>query len=326
MDLALIVSQTHRLLLDHLPVRASRTPSGWITFNCVMCGETRKRAGIIVSGTKISYNCFNCNFKTGWAPGLELGKKYRLLATRLGAPEEDIHRVIMLLLKHSDELEALETDMPQLRLSKFEPVELPADVCMVEDLHDDHEVKLYAQRRGILGRYPLLHFPDALNRRRLMVPFMFNGEVVGWTGRHVDPPEDKSIPRYLGNTPAGYVFNVDRFIESPREIVIVTEGVFDAIQVDGIGVLHNKVSAEQAHLIAQLGKRVILCPDRNEAGKELVEQAMMLDWEVSFPPWEDHIADAADAVQRYGRLATVASIIKHATNNKVKIRVKTKIQ
>ena len=121
---------------------------------------------------------------------------------------------------------------------------------------------------------------------------------------------------------SGYVFNIDRFADSKREIVIVTEGVFDAIMIDGIAVLGNHVTPEQAHLIDKLGKRIILCPDRDKAGKELIEEALALGWEVSFPPWDDDIKDAADAVNKYGRLLTVSSIIKHATANTVKIKVK----
>jgi hypothetical protein len=52
---------------------------------------------------------------------------------------------------------------------------------------------------------------------------------------------------------------------------------------------------------------------------------MALDWEVSFPPWADDVKDAADAVNKYGRLLTVASIIKHATDNKIKTKVMTKL-
>ena len=60
-------------------------------------------------------------------------------------------------------------------------------------------------------------------------------------------------------------------------------------------------------------------------GKEFIEQALSLDWEVSFPPWHVDIKDAADAVQKYGRLATVRSIIQHATGNQLKARVKAKM-
>ena len=48
----------------------------------------------------------------------------------------------------------------------------------------------------------------------------------------------------------GYVFNVDRFADSKREVVIVTEGVFDAILIDGVSIQGNSVGAEQAHLIS----------------------------------------------------------------------------
>ena len=45
-----IVEQVHRLLIDNLPVRSSKTPSGWTTFDCPMCSDTRKRAGVISIG------------------------------------------------------------------------------------------------------------------------------------------------------------------------------------------------------------------------------------------------------------------------------------
>ena len=103
------------------------------------------------------------------------------------------------------------------------------------------------------------------------------------------------------------------------------EGVFDAILIDGIAVQGNAVSAEQAHLIDKLGCRVIVCPDRDEAGKDLINQAIELGWEVSFPDWHPSCKDAADAVARYGRVATLQSIIDSATNNKIKIEVKAKM-
>ena len=85
------------------------------------------------------------------------------------------------------------------------------------------------------------------------------------------------------------------------------------------------MTPEQAHLIDKLGKRVILCPDRDKPGKDLIEQALTLGWEVSFPPWHPDVKDAAEAVNKYGRLLTVASIIKYATSNNVKIQVQSKM-
>jgi len=319
-----VVDSVHSLVMHNLPVRTTRTPSGWITLDCPMCTDSRKRGGIIESGAKISYHCFNCGYTTGWNMNSHLGKKFKDLAERLGASKQDIHQVQIELLKNSEELEVAAPTDYVYSSNKFNTVDLPDSAQYIEDLPDNNPLKVYANERGLLGIYPLLHFDDLPNRKRVIVPFTYNGELVGWTGRHIAPP-DKKTPKYLHNLQSGYVFNVDRFAESERQIVIVTEGVFDAILIDGVSILGNSVTAEQAHLIDKLGKRVILCPDRDDAGKELIEQAVALGWEVSFPNWAPDVKDAADAVMRYGRLATVDSIIQNATNNKIKIEVKSKM-
>lgn len=316
-----VVSDVHNLLLSHLPIRNSKTPSGWITFDCVVCNDKRKRAGISQNSAKITYNCFNCGYKTGWSPSPFLGKRYKDIAIRLGADTKEVHNVQMELLKHSEELESAELDASFSYVNKkFDLLDLPENAISIDDLPENHELVQYAKSRGIFGLYPLLHFPDLLNKRRVVVPFVFNDDLVGWSGRHVAPP-DKNTAKYLHNMQPGYVFNIDQFTTPDREIVIVVEGIFDAILVDGVSILGNKVTAEQAHLIEQLNKRVIVCPDRDEAGKELIKQSIALGWEVSFPPWAPDIKDAADACAMYGRLATVASIIKHATNNDIKKEV-----
>ena len=292
--------------------------------DCPMCTDKRKRGGLITTGAKISYNCFNCGFTTGWEPNPTLGKKYKDLATKLGADQTDIHAVTVDLLKYAEDLETEDATDYVYNLAKFKQEDLPETATAVDDLPEEHPIRQYAKERGLIGLYPLLYFDESLYKQRLVVPFSYNGDLVGWTARHINPP-NKTTPKYLHKMQPGYVFNIDRFADSKREIVIVTEGVFDAIMVDGIAIQGNSVGPEQAHLIEKLGKRIIVCPDRDEAGVDLIMQAAELGWEVSFPPWHIDCKDAADAVQRYGRLATVSSIIKHATDNKLKIKVKAKM-
>ena len=324
MDIDFLVEKVHRLLLDNLPIRTSKTPSGWNTMDCPMCTDKRKRGGLITTGAKISYNCFNCGFTTGWEPNPTLGKKYKDLATKLGADQTDIHAITVDLLKYAEDLETEDATDYVYNLAKFKQEDLPETATAVDDLPEEHPIRQYAKERGLIGLYPLLYFDESLYKQRLVVPFSYNGDLVGWTARHINPP-NKTTPKYLHKMQPGYVFNIDRFADSKREIVIVTEGVFDAIMVDGIAIQGNSVGPEQAHLIEKLGKRIIVCPDRDEAGVDLIMQAAELGWEVSFPPWHVDCKDAADAVQRYGRLATVSSIIKHATDNKLKIEVKAKM-
>ena len=324
MSIDSIINLAHGLLLNNLPVKTKHTPSGWKIFNCPMCDDTRRRGGIITGGTKIRYNCFNCHFKTGWSPGPVVGEKYRLLAKALGASDEDIQALKIELLKETDlfDHDAVISDDYEFkyRQTKFDVLDLPDNTVSLDDLPDSNPVKQYAKDRGIYGLYPLLLVNDVHNRKRVTVPYTHNGELVGWTARHINPP-NKQTAKYVQRTQTGYVFNIDRFTDSYREIVIVTEGVFDAILVDGISVLGNTMTPEQANLINSLGKRVILCPDRDKPGKELIAQAINVGWEVSFPPWADDCKDAADACSRYGRLLTVESIIKYTITNKTKIEV-----
>jgi len=319
-----VISSVHDLLLGHLPLKTTKTPSGWMTLDCPICSDKRKRGGIITNGSKISYNCFNCGFKTGWAMSPYLGKKYKDLAEALGATQQQVHAVQVELLKHGDEFDTTDVDNFVYNIKQFKELDLPEDWELIENLVDTNELKQYAKDRDLLGLYPLMHFKDLANKKRLIVPFFYDDKLVGWTGRHIDPP-NKQTPKYLHNMQSGYVFNIDKFINSDRKLVVVTEGVFDAILIDGISVMGNSVTAEQAHLIDKLDLRVIVCPDRDKAGIELIDQALELGWEVSFPNWASDIKDAADAVHRYGRLATLQSIIDNATDNKIKAQVKTKL-
>jgi len=291
-----------------------------------MCSDNRHRGGVLVTGYSIAYHCFNCGFKTKWAPSPWLPKRYRELAERMGASAHDIHLAQMELLKHSEDLAELQDEDYVYSYQKFEPVELPADTQLVTELPDDHAVRQYAQDRGILGVTPLLYMEHEPQwRKRMVIPFIYNSELVGWTGRHVNPAS-KQTPKYLDRLPAsGFVYNIDKFADTDREIMVVTEGVIDGILLDCAAIMGNEISEQQAEIIRKLGIRVILAPDRDSAGKQLIEQAMNLGWEVSFPPWHPDCKDPADACARYGRLATLQSIITHATSNKTKIQVKSRL-
>ena len=56
----------------------------------------------------------------------------------------------------------------------------------------------------------------------------------------------------------------------------------------------------------------------------LVRQAIKRGWAVSFPPWDDDIKDANDAIQKYGKLFTVKSILDFSIDNSTKAEVLAK--
>jgi DNA primase len=121
----------------------------------------------------------------------------------------------------------------------------------------------------------------------------------------------------------GYVFGTE-FQHSDWQYVIVVEGIFDALCIDGLAVMHNTVNDTQARLIRNLGKEVIVVPDQDKAGIELIDRAVELGWSVSIPDWPENIKDVNDAVKEYGKLATLLTIMQSRETSRIKIELRKK--
>ena len=109
-----------------------------------------------------------------------------------------------------------------------------------------------------------------------------------------------------------------------RKFIILVEGQFDALAIDGVSTQGAKLSDQQAYWINDQRKQVIVVPDRDKAGQLMIDLALKHNWMVSIPEWDDDVKDANDAVLTYGRLYTVRSIIDNATDNKLRINLARK--
>jgi DNA primase len=108
------------------------------------------------------------------------------------------------------------------------------------------------------------------------------------------------------------------------QVCIVTEGIFDALSIDGVAVMHDEINSDQALLLSTLNKQIIVVPDRDKTGLKMCDRALELGYQVSLPVWEADIKDVNDAVVRYGKLPTLLSILQSATNSKIKIEMQRK--
>ena len=121
----------------------------------------------------------------------------------------------------------------------------------------------------------------------------------------------------------GYVVGTDLQHHS-WNYVLVMEGVFDALSINGLAVLHAEINDAQVRLIRSLGQEVIVVPDQDAAGMKLVDRAVELGWSVSMPNWGDDVKDVNDAVIKYGRLATLITILANKESSKIKIELRKK--
>jgi len=326
-----IVSDT---ITAHLPAKRKTTPSGWTSFNAPCChhngntADTRGRGGLISEGDTVSYHCFNCGFKASWQPGRPMSHKLRKLLQWLNASDDAINKLALDIMRINEGVEVQER---KLDLPTFETVPLPDDAVKIADIPDYNEnnvafksflavIQYMADRKLNLDDTDYYWSPSLGYRDRLIIPFYYEGRIVGWTGRSVQP--DKK-PKYLTEVQPGFVYGLDEQ-RHEKIFAIVVEGQIDAIHIEGCALGGSEINDQQAMLLNRLNKEIIVVPDRDKAGSKLVEAAIDQGWSVSLPEWPEDINDVGDAVDRYGRLYTLYSIVSAATNSPLKIRLRAK--
>jgi hypothetical protein len=322
------MDEIYATLTALLPPKRKQTPSGWISFNAVCChhrGESRddRQRGGIMPNPKggFSYHCFNCNFKAGWTTGHLLSNNTKNLFKWLGLSVTDISKLGLVALRLKED----QTGTIKKSLNfELQDKPLPEDCKHIMKWAEEgcSDPELIAVLDYILDRgmspdwYDWMWSPTGGYKDRVIIPFYFEGRTVGYTGRKIK----EGKPKYLTDAQPGYVFNLDSQ-GYDRQYVIVVEGQFDAIAVDGVAVMHNDPNETQCARINALGKEVIVVPDKDRPGAKLIKAAIDNKWAVSMPPWEEDIKDVADAVKKYGRLYTLLTILQYREANEIKIQL-----
>ena len=326
-------------ILTSLPAGRKKTPSGWISFNapcCIHNGESqdkKKRGGIMTSadGT-VSYHCFNCGYKASYVIGRKLTQKMRMFMSYIGIADDTIRKLAIEAMRHEEG----DIRYEKKKFISFKKKDLPKNAKRLEYWLENYKTltateqnnidKLlnYVDSRGMGAEwYDFMYSPHNYFDidKRLLIPFYWRGDIVGYTGRLFEPIEKV---KYFTDVQPGYVFNMDAQDWS-RKFVIVTEGPFDAISISGVSILGSEVNDIQRELIDGLSRQVIVVPDRDKPGQKLIDQAIEFGWSVAFPKWKDEVVDVADAVLKYGRLFTIQSILKSTESSKLKIDLNRKL-
>jgi hypothetical protein len=305
----------------YLPAKRKRTASGWISFNAPCCEhnnervDKRQRGGMkSTPDGSWSFHCFNCGYTASFVMGRNLTFKARKLLGWLNVPGEEIEHINLESLKHKSINGILESRQTFEKLAdiQFEEKDLPADMRELSV-----EAQAYLTNRHIDLDYPFLF--KTMPRPGIVIPFTHENQVVGHCTRFLD----NRTPKYLNDIQPGYVFGTD--LQKPEwNHVLVMEGVFDALSIGGLAVLHAEVNDAQARLIRSLGKTITMVPDQDAAGMKLVDRAIELGWAVSMPEWDNDVKDVNDAVIKYGRLGALLTIMQARDTSKIKIELRKK--
>jgi hypothetical protein len=318
-------------VLSYLPAKRKPSPQGWLSFNAVCCThngnsqDKRGRGGIKVTEQGWSYHCFNCSYTASFVLGRTVSFKARRLLGWMGVPDNEIEMLNLESLRHRNIhgiLEDRQRVFNSLSAIEFEESDDFPPFCEV--VTPEFPVYWdYVCRRGVPKDFPVMTSikTDGVHWTRpyVLIPFTYDNKVIGWTARFLD----NKIPKYINHSQPGYVFGTD-LQHTNWQYTIVTEGIFDALSISGLALMHNTISDAQARLIRTLGKEVVVVPDQDLPGMELVDRAVELGYSVSMPNWPDHIKDVNDAVIEYGRLGTLLTILQSRETSKIKIELRKK--
>ena len=309
-------------IISFLPGKRKQTASGWISFNapcCIHRGDTqdkRSRGGINPSTDgSWSFHCFNCGYTASFVLGRNLTFKARKLLEWMNVPQEEIERINLESLKHKSIeglLQERQVVADRIQGIEFEERDLPAET---QPLSATGEA--YLRSRKLPIDYPFLY--KTMPRPGIVIPFTYDNQIVGHTTRFLD----ERTPRYIQDIQHGYVFGTD-LQKNNWQYAIVVEGVFDALSINGLAVLHAEINDAQVKLIRSLGKEIIVVPDQDEAGMKLVDRAVELGWAVSIPEWPEGVKDVNDCVIKLGRLGTLLIILEAKETSKIKIEMRRK--
>jgi hypothetical protein len=302
-----------------------------MSFNAVCCthngnsADKRGRGGIKVTEQGWSYHCFNCSYTASFVLGRTVSFKAKRLLGWMGVPDNEIEMLNLESLRHRSIhgiLEDRQRTFNALSAIEFEEADDFPPFCEVVT-PEFPAYWDYIRKRRVPEDFPIMTAikTDGIHwvRPFVLVPFTYDNKVIGWTARFMD---DKQ-PRYINHSQPGYVFGTD-LQHANWQHVLVMEGIFDALSIGGLAVMHNTISDSQARLIRSLGREVTVVPDQDVAGVELIDRAMELGWAVSIPEWPEGCKDVNDAVIKLGKLGALLTIMAARETSKIKIEIRKK--
>lgn len=284
---------------------------------CASCGDYQKRGAFKFEGDLTVYTCWNCKaaFKYEESTG-RLSYNAKKILESFGIGREDLLMLKSPLLNHVEK-EDVTIDLQLLKKQKLNTPEVKLPPKSFPIGHSDFETLQiplveYLDARCIDAIKSKTHFSlHPKYENRVIIPFYRDGKIIYWQARHID---NSAKPRYLNCSAARdavmYGYHQLRYDNTP---LFVTEGVFDAIVLDGLCLLGSSLNEVKIDILHKTKRRIIFVLDRDSNGGLLGKEALAQGWEISFV--DKRAKDANDSVVKFGMLYTIYSLMKNATKN-----------
>ena len=305
------------LIEDRVHFRPIST--GWMVGKCQLCNDYKERAGFKFEGGEVVYNCWNCS-KGGRYEEFsgKMSGNFRRILAAYGFEDSEVSSVVnSAFFKKPDAEEKTITLAKLTKVNTSTPtIKLPANSFPLgHPEHIEYQQKLVnylVQRRIDLNKYPFFFSMDDRFKNRIIIPFYRHGNLIYWQARSIDPSEKK---RY-DNAPVGrdaVMFNIDKLNGFDRTPLFITEGVFDAMVIDGVSILGSKLNDSKTELLKKSQRRLVFVIDKDKNGEHLAKDILDKGWEIAFAP--SGAEDLNQSVQRFGLIWTLRELMKSIPNS-----------
>jgi hypothetical protein len=254
--------------------------------------------------------------------GYPLSRSFQTILQWCGADDSEIGRITLECFAQTDEDIRTKLQSKPKEVT-FKPISVPGKPILKWFNSTNNNTKLnrcleYIGERHLLHQVDQIYWsPESEYNEKIIIPFVYKGIQVGFSARTIN---DRKFGKYITQSQPGYVYGIDQQTPKAR-FAILCEGLLDALSLNAISPLNNFCSDEQIDLIEGIHREIILVPDRDKAGVDLIKVALRQKWAVSFPEWGPNIKDINDAVKKYGTLFTMKTIIDAKETSALKIEM-----
>jgi len=320
-------TETLENVIKQSGILGTRSPSssGWHIVKCKICNDYKARAGFIFENGASTFHCFNCGHAAGHAPSSQKFSKgmYEVLT----AFNVDISAAKKsLFASFGAQEDTTEEAIHREQYRQPPPIEVPSEFEFLNVTNPTHaEAIRYTETRFVdYAKYGLMISTTTNSRnkwyKRIIVP-MYNrsNQVIYYQGRtydnHAKRWDSPSDPK------ANVLFGYHNLDDYSKDYIIICEGPFDMMSIDGVAILGSEFSPYQIRVLTVSSKKKIVVPQRDKRGYALALQALEQNYSLSFPDIGG-AQDINDAIVKYGRLYTEQQIVAKMTSSKYEAQLK----
>ncbi len=312
------ISSLEDLIRSKIPL-GKLSGNGFYAVRCPCCNDYKERGGWRIETTDILYNCFNCGTSAGYSiDDTKISGRLKKVLFDFGFTESDLNQIQATNFFNKGTPESISLASLK-KVNLFTPeIELPPNSRLLS--YEDEKEMLYLINRHIDTTYPFYISNDSKFKDRIIIPFYKNSKLIYWQARTILDIQ----PRYLNSsTPKeAILFNHDELFKNYNRPLFVTEGVFDALLVNGLALIGSKLNEAKLEILAKSRRELIFIIDKDKNGLQVAKKVLEYQLgSITFSPGDK--TDVNTSILKYGKLWTIYEMLKNKTSIKFNVDLLT---